>query len=133
MKTTSGISHEECMELFKDIEQRESKSECYLEDTGFQYKYSDYMDAIKHTKIRLKVDKGYEPFLIQKGLLRGKGGEDYIMVLNIINSRKDVPLFYKFSREGSAEPQNMFEKQMHFDFLLHTIPKTPKKKKKTSK
>ena len=104
-----------------------------VEDNGFQYKYSDYMDAIKHTKIRLKVDKGYKPFLIMRGLYNSKGWEDYLSVMNIINAYPNLPLYIKCDIDGGAEPQNMFENQLHFDYLLHTIPKIPKKKKKTSK
>ena len=94
--------------------------------------YAEYMDAIKHTKIRLKVCSKYHPFLIMKGLKSMKGVEDYIQILNIIN-RVGVPYWHKINVDGETTPQDMFEKQMHFDFQLHTIPKTPKKKKKTSK
>ena len=98
-----------------------------------KYSYSDYMNAIKHSKIRLKVDKGYQPFLIMKGLFKSKECENYIEVLNIINSQKHMPLFAKINSDGSSKPQDIFQRQMHFDFLLHTIPQTTKKIKKSTK
>ena len=98
-----------------------------------KYSYSDYMNAIKHSKIRLKVDNGYQPYLIMKGLFKSKGFENYIEVLNIINSQKNMPFFAKINSDGSSKPTDMHEKQMHFDFLLHTIPQMPKKIKKSSK
>ena len=96
-----------------------------------KYKYSDYMDAIKHTKIRLKVDKGYSPYLISKGLFKSKGFENYIEVLNIINSVPPLNPMSKLESHLNSIEIDLHQYQMHFDFLLHTIPQITKKIKKS--
>ena len=78
-------------------------------------RHPQYIDAIKHTKERLKVDMDYQPFLICRALWRD---ETIIPHLNILN-RKLLSTFASDIRE-----QRLFEKQMHFDYLLGVVEKT---------
>ena len=74
-----------------------------------------YIDAIKHTKERFKLDMDYQPFLICRALWRD---EEIIPHLNIIN-RKPVKTY-----TGDVREQRLFEKQMHFDYLLGVVEQT---------
>ncbi len=74
------------------------------------------MDAIKHTKKRLKVGMDYQPYLVCRALWRDA---DIIPHLNTIN-RKPLPVYHCDTRE-----QRLFEKQMHFDYLLSVVSKKP--------
>jgi hypothetical protein len=64
----------------------------------------------------LKVGMDYQPFLICRALWRD---ETLIPHLNILN-RKSAKVFTPDIRE-----QRLFEKQMHFDYLLSVVEKTP--------
>lgn len=79
-------------------------------------RHREYIDAIKHTKERLKVGMDYQPFLISRALWRD---ETLIPHLNIIN-RKPLKVFTPETRE-----QRLFERQMHFDYLLNVVKQTP--------
>ena len=79
-------------------------------------RHREYVQAIKHTKERLKVDMDYQPFLICRALWRG---EKIIPHLSILN-RKSAKVFTPDIRE-----QRLFEKQEHFDYLLSVVEKTP--------
>lgn len=81
-------------------------------------RHREYMDAIKHTKKRLKVGMDYQPFLVCRALWRD---EDIIPHLNTIN-RKPLSVYNHGTRE-----QRLFEKQMHFDYLLSVVSKKPTK------
>ena len=78
-------------------------------------RHREYVDAIKHTKERLKVDMDYQPFLICRALWKD---ETIIPHLNILN-RKSAKVFTPDIRE-----QRLFEKQMHFDYLLSAVDQT---------
>ena len=75
-------------------------------------RHREYIDAIRHTKERLEVDLDYQPFLICRALWRD---EEIIPHLNIIN-QKPVKTYTADIRE-----QRLFEKQMHFDYLLSVV------------
>ena len=81
-------------------------------------RHREYVDAIKHTKERLEVDMDYQPFLICRALWKD---ETIIPHLNILN-RKSAKVFTPDIRE-----QRLFEKQMHFDYLLSVVDQTPLK------
>ena len=81
-------------------------------------RHREYVDAIKHTKERLEVDMDYQPFLICRALWKD---ETIIPHLNILN-RKSAKVFTLDIRE-----QRLFEKQMHFDYLLSVVEQTPLK------
>ena len=74
------------------------------------------MDAIKHTKKRLRVGMDYQPYLICRALWRDA---DIIPHLNTIN-RKPLPVYNCDTRE-----QRLFEKQMHIDYLLSVASRKP--------
>jgi hypothetical protein len=78
-------------------------------------RHREYVDAIKHTKERLEVDMDYQPFLICRALWRD---EEIIPHLNLIN-RRPIRGFTPDIRE-----QRLFEKQMHFDYLLSVVDQT---------
>lgn len=78
-------------------------------------RHREYVDAIKHTKERLEVDMDYQPFLICRALWKD---ETIIPHLNILN-RKSAKVFTPDIRE-----QRLFEKQMHFDYLLGVVDQT---------
>ena len=78
-------------------------------------RHREYVQAIKHTKERLKVDMDYQPFLICRALWRD---EKIIPHLNIIN-RKPAKTYTSDIRE-----QRLFEKQEHFDYLLGVVEQT---------
>jgi hypothetical protein len=78
-------------------------------------RHREYIDAIKHTKERLKVDMDYQPFLICRALWRD---EEMVHHLNILN-RKPMKALHTDTKE-----QRLFEKQMHFDYLLGVVEKT---------
>jgi hypothetical protein len=78
-------------------------------------RHREYVDAIKHTKIRLKVDMDYQPFLICRALWRD---EEMIQHLNTLN-RKPISVLRTDTKE-----QRLFEKQMHFDYLLSVVEQT---------
>ena len=79
-------------------------------------RHREYIDAIKHTKERLKVGMDYQPFLICRALWRD---ETLIPHLNILN-RRPVKTITPDIRE-----QRLLEKQMHFDYLLSVVKQTP--------
>jgi hypothetical protein len=79
-------------------------------------RHREYIIAIKHTKERLKVGMDYQPFIISRALWRD---ETLIPHLNIINT-KPLKVFTPETRE-----QRLFEKQMHFDYLMNVVKKTP--------
>ena len=88
-------------------------------------RHREYMDAIKYTKERLTVDMDYQPFLVARALWRD---EEMIQHLNIIN-RRPIRGYTPDIRE-----QRLFEKQMHFDYLLGVVEKKePPKSKITNK
>ena len=78
-------------------------------------RHREYVDAIKHTKERLEVDMDYQPFLIGRALWRD---EEIIPHLNIVN-RKPVKTY-----TADVRKQRLFEKQMHFDYLLGVVEQT---------
>ena len=89
----------------------------------WKHKYKDFINAIKHTKEPLldggedeydqeMMEKDYSPYLIQKGLIK----EENIHTINKINLKHMI--------------HNKDMKKLHFDYLLHSIKKTDKKKKK---
>ena len=78
-------------------------------------RHREYVDAIKHTKERLEVDMDYQPFLICRAVRRD---ETIIPHLNIVN-RIPVKTYTADVRE-----QRLFEKQMHFDYLLSVVEQT---------
>ena len=78
-------------------------------------RHREYVDAIKHTEEGLKVEMDYQPLLIGRALWRD---EEIITHLNIIN-RKPVKTYTPDVRE-----QRLFEKQMHFDYLLGVVEQT---------
>jgi hypothetical protein len=78
-------------------------------------RHREYVQAIKHTKERLKVDMDYQPFLICRALWRD---EKITPHLNILN-RTPAKVYNHDIRE-----QRLFEKQMHFDYLLSVVEKT---------
>ena len=77
-------------------------------------RHKEYSDAIRYTKERVDVDSDYSTFMINRCLM--KTPED-VLLLNALN-HKMVP-FRHFDRGE----QSLHEKQMHFDFLLHSIKK----------
>ena len=79
-------------------------------------RHREYMDAIKHTKKRLRVGMDYQPYLVCRALWRDA---DIIPHLNNIN-RKPLPVYHCDTRE-----QRLFEKQMHFDYLLSVASRKP--------
>lgn len=79
-------------------------------------RHREYMDAIKHTKKRLKVGMDYQPYLVCRALWRDA---DIISHLNTLN-RKPLPVYNCDTRE-----QRLFEKQMHFDYLLSVVSRKP--------
>ena len=78
-------------------------------------RHREYIDAIKHTKKRLEVDMDYQPFLICRALWRD---EEMIQHLNTLN-RKPMQVLRTDTKE-----QRLFEKQMHFDYLLSVVEQT---------
>ena len=79
-------------------------------------RHREYMDAIKHTKKRLKVGMDYQPYLVCRALWRDA---ENIPHLNTINW-KPLPVYNHDTRE-----QRLFEKQMHFYYLLGIVSKKP--------
>ena len=75
-------------------------------------RHREYVDAIKHTKERLNVGMDYQPFLVCRALW---SDEELIPHLNTIN-RKSLSVYNHDTRE-----QRLFEKQMHFDYLLNVV------------
>ena len=75
-------------------------------------RHREYMDAIKHTKKRLKVGMDYQPFLVCRALWRDAENIPHLNALN----RKSLPVYNHDTRE-----QRLFEKQMHFDYLLSVV------------
>jgi len=81
-------------------------------------RHREYIDAIKHTKKRLEVDMDYQPFLICRALWRDEAN---ILHINNINRKP-------FRTDASnIREQRLFEKQMHFDYLLSVVERTPVK------
>jgi len=78
-------------------------------------RHREYMDAILYTKERLIVDSDYSPFMVGRALM--KNPRDLLM-LNVVN-QKGISAQFMHSRD--VKEQRIFEKQIHFDFLLHTI------------
>jgi len=79
-------------------------------------RHREYVNAIKHTKERLEVGMDYQPFLINRAFW---SDETLILHLNYIN-RKPLKVYTPDTRE-----QRLFEKQIHFDYLLSVVKKTP--------
>ena len=79
-------------------------------------RHREYVDAIKHTKERLEVGMDYQPFLICRALWRD---ETIIPHINKIN-RKPIK-----TDASNIKDQRLFEKQMHFDYLLSVVKQTP--------
>ena len=77
-------------------------------------RHKEYSDAIRYTKERVDVDSDYSTFMINRCLM--KTPED-VLLLNAVN-HKMVPF-----RPMDRDEQSLHEKQMHFDFLLHSIKK----------
>ncbi len=82
------------------------------------------MYSILYSKCRLKVDNDYSPYLVNKALR--PFWKDHILELNMINRQGAQVL----ENDGNLKEQKLFEKQMHYDFLLHTIPQLAPKPKK---
>ena len=79
-------------------------------------RHREYMDAIKHTKKRLKVGMDYRPFLVCRALWRDAENIPHLNTLN----RKPLSVYNHDTRE-----QRLFEKQMHFDYLLSVVSRKP--------
>ena len=79
-------------------------------------RHREYMDAIKHTKKRLKVGMDYRPFLVCRALWRDAENIPHLNTLN----RKPLSVYNCDTRE-----QRLFEKQMHFDYLLSVVSRKP--------
>ena len=77
------------------------------------------MDSILYTKTRLKVDNDYSPFMVSKALL--SNWVDNIHMVNMVNTHGVYMI------EGDIPEQKLHQKQMHYDFLLHIIPKQIRK------
>jgi len=90
--------------------------------TKIKTRHSEYMYSILYSKCHLKVDKDYSPYLVNKALR--PYWENHILELNMIN-RKGAQVL---ENDGNVLEQRLHEKQMHYDFLLHTIPKQKPKK-----
>jgi hypothetical protein len=81
-------------------------------------RHREYIDAIKHTKKRLEVDMDYQPFLICRALWRDEANIPHINNINRKPFRTDA---------SNIREQRLFEKQMHFDYLLSVVERTPVK------
>ena len=79
------------------------------------------MDSINHSKIRMKVDNDYSPYMVNNALRAD--WEEHILLLNMVN-KKGLPFYLVEDTSG----QRLFEKQMHYDFLLNALPKKMSKK-----
>ena len=79
-------------------------------------RHREYIDAIKHTKKRLQVGMDYQPYLVCRALWKD---ETIIPHINNIN-RKPIK-----TDASNIKDQRLFEKQMHFDYLLSVVKQTP--------
>jgi hypothetical protein len=86
-------------------------------------RHREYMDAIKYTKERLKVDMDYQPFLVGRALW---SDETLMPHLNILNRRPMKGYVHE------TKEQRLFEKQMHFDYLLGIVEKRELPKSKNT-
>ena len=75
-------------------------------------RHREYVDAIKSNNPNIKVDKDYQPFLINRALNRE---ERNIFHLNAVNYRPVIGLLH------DAKNQRLFHKQLHFDYLVNSI------------
>ena len=81
-------------------------------------RYREYSDAIKHTKERLEVDSDYSPYLIGRGLMTTP--ED-VRLLNEVNR------ILSPNRGEDRKQTSLDFKQMHFDYLLHSVERRKRK------